>query len=111
MFPLVAGKRDFPIVDILAIYNHKVDVVIFEHSFFDLVYHSPHTARSKEGVGSQVNDDIRAVERQLRLLPADFPHKPDSIVAAHHRPQKAARGQAPFRGPSVKQARLHSTKI
>ena len=52
MFPLVAGERDFPSVDVLAMYNYKVDVVILEHSLFHLAYDSPHAPRSEEGIRS-----------------------------------------------------------
>ncbi len=44
MFPLVAGERDCPTVDILAMHNDQVDVVIFEHSLFHLADDPAHAA-------------------------------------------------------------------
>src|SRR6266576_1918517 len=105
MVPVVAGERDCPIVDVLAVDNYKVDVVKFEYPFFYLAYDFPHSPQSEEGIRRYDNDDIRIVARQLILLVSHFPLEPDSIVAPDRRPQKAAR-QAPFLRPWVKQTRL-----
>jgi hypothetical protein len=50
MVPVVAGERDCPIVDVLAVDNYKVDVVIFEYPFFYLAYDFPHAPQSEEGI-------------------------------------------------------------
>ena len=50
MVPVVAGERDCPIVDVLAVNNYKVDVVIFEYPFFYLAYDFPHAPQSEEGI-------------------------------------------------------------
>jgi hypothetical protein len=60
---LVASERDFPIIDILAVHNYEVDVVIFKHPLFYLTYDSPHASCSEEGIRVQDNDDVRFVAR------------------------------------------------
>jgi hypothetical protein len=103
MFSDLRGEWRFLAPDILAVQNHKINVLMFHEPVLDFIRHSTHAAGPKKSIRGLDQQHIRAIARQLQLLLSNFSLVPKRIIARHHRSHKAAR-QSVFCAPGVEQS-------